>query len=96
MKPEGNGPMTAQEVEARLREFIERELLNSTARLEADTDLLSGDLIDSLGTLRLATFVGDEFGLVMQPRDLVVENFRNLEVLTAFVQRLSAEPTSRE
>jgi acyl carrier protein len=96
MEPDDTGSLTAEEVEARLREFIERELLSSTVRLEAETDLLSGDLIDSLGALRLATFVGDEFGLVMQPRDLVVENFRNLEVLTAFVHRMTAEAASRE
>lgn len=91
MKRDEAGSLTAEEIETRLREFIERELLISAVRLEADTDLLSGDLIDSLGALRLATFVGDEFGLVMQPRDLVVENFRSLEVLTAFVQRMSVE-----
>ena len=86
---EGNRSAIPEEIEARLREFIEVELLASQMRVERDDDLLSGELLDSVSALRLATFVGETFGLTIEPRDFVVENFRSLAVLTEFDQRLS-------
>ncbi len=35
-----------------------------------DDDLLSGDILDSIGVLRLAAFVEEEFQINMQPADL--------------------------
>lgn len=80
----------AAEIEQRLMAFLERELLEPGATTGRDADLLSGDVIDSIGVLRLAAFVGDEFRIVVQPSDFVVENFRNVAVLAGYIGRALA------
>lgn len=78
---------TVEEVEARLVEFIEGELLTPGTEVHREDDLLSGDFLDSVAVLRLATFVAEEFDLEIQPADFVIENFRTVAVLTEYVRR---------
>lgn len=75
------------EIAEPILEFIRRELLSPGDTIDAQDDLLSGELLDSLGVLRLSTFVEEQFKIRIQPTDFVVENFQNVEVLTRFVQR---------
>jgi acyl carrier protein len=70
-------------------EFIRRELLRPGDTIDVHDDLLSGELLDSLGVLRLSTFVEQSFQIRVDPADFVVENFQNVEVLAQFVQRLT-------
>ena len=70
-------------------EFIRRELLRPGDAIDLHDDLLSGELLDSLGVLRLSTFVEQTFHIRVDPADFVVENFQNVEVLARFVQRLT-------
>lgn len=75
------------EVESRITAFLTRELLSPEATVTRDDDLLSGELLDSIGVLRLATFVEEEFQIKIQPADLIIENFQNVAVLAEFVRR---------
>lgn len=75
----------ADAVEAAILEFIHAELVPQQITVTAEEDLLSGELLDSLAVLRLATFVDDTFSIGMQPKDFVIENFRSASVLTRFV-----------
>ena len=50
-------------VESRILDYLQRELAGPEARLDRDVDLLSGGVLDSMGVLRLATFVSEEFGI---------------------------------
>jgi acyl carrier protein len=77
----------ATEIEGRVLEFLQRELLEPGVTIGRDADLLSGEVIDSIGVLRLATFVGEEFRIVIQPADFVVENFRSVAVIAGYVVR---------
>jgi acyl carrier protein len=83
------GPEAAA-IEGRVLGFLQRELLEPGATIGRDDDLLSGAVIDSIGVLRLATFVGEEFGIVIQPADFVVENFRSVAVIAGYVGRTRA------
>lgn len=80
----------AAEIERRVLSFLQRELLEPGVTIGRDDDLLSGAVVDSMGVLRLATFVGEEFGLVIQPADFVVENFRSVAVIAGYVGRARA------
>ncbi len=79
--------LEAREIEARLMRFIQAELLGPGATLDREDDLLSGELLDSVAVLRLAAFVEQELGVSMQPADFVIDNFRNVAVLTEYVLR---------
>ncbi len=75
------------EVEARLIEFIEGQLLSPGTTVGRLDDLLSGELLDSVAVLRLAAFVEEELGAPMQPADFVIETFQNVTVLAEYVRR---------
>jgi acyl carrier protein len=78
------------DVERRIVEFMQRELLPPDVTVGRDDDLLSGDLLDSIGVLRLATFVDQEFAIGMQPSDFVIENFQTVAVLARYVEGASS------
>lgn len=77
----------AHDVEAAILDFIHQELVAPDVRVSARDDLLTGELLDSLAVLRLATFVDEQFRIGMQPSDFLIENFQNAAVLTEFVLR---------
>lgn len=79
--------MEAREVERRVMDYLLRELLSPDVTLDRDQDLLSGGAIDSMGVLRLATFVGEEFRIEIQPADFVIENFRSVAAVADYVGR---------
>jgi acyl carrier protein len=71
---------SAEEIRARLRAFICRELLGDPSYpLRDDEPIISGGLIDSFYLAHLAVFVEDEFGVVIPDVDLTVENFDTLD-----------------
>jgi len=79
--------VSEQEIAQPILEFIRLELLGPGDTIDMHDDLLSGELLDSLGVLRLSTFVEERFRIRIQPTDFVVENFQNVEVLSRFVLR---------
>ena len=74
-----------QDVEGRLLAFVCDELLLPGTPIEREDDLLSGELLDSIAVVRLGAFVEDEFRLAIDPADFVIENFRSIKALTAYV-----------
>ena len=82
------------EIEGRIFDFMQRELLSPEVSVDRDDELLSGGVLDSIAVLRLATFVEEEFRFKMQPSDFVVENFQTVAVLAAYVRR-TAGPGDR-
>jgi acyl carrier protein len=87
-------PLDVRSIEDRIVEFVRRDLLDADAVFDRDANLLSGELIDSMGVLRLSAFVADSFGVTMRPGDFVVENFRTVGVLAGFVLRRRAAETA--
>lgn len=79
--------LSDREVECRILEFIHRELLSAEATIDREDDLLSGELLDSMGVLRLATFLQKEFEIRIPPASFVVENFQSVKVLAGFLRR---------
>jgi acyl carrier protein len=83
------------EIEGRIVAFMQRELLSPDQTVHSDDELLSGEILDSIGVLRLAAFVEEEFAISMQPADFVVENFQTVAVLAAYVLSSSASGNRR-
>ena len=78
------------EIEARIVAFLTHELLDPGVSVDRDTDLLSGEVLDSMSVLRLAAFVGQNFQIDVQPSDFVVANFRSVGIIAAYVRRALA------
>ena len=85
------GISNTDEIRRRILEFIRDELIAEDVDLGPDDDLLSGELLDSVAVLRLATFVDETFTIGMKPTDFLVENFRNATVLAAYVVRATRD-----
>ena len=85
MSADSQSPMPPEEIEQRITAFIERELLTGGTTITRDDNLLTGEIIDSIGVFRLATFIEEEFQIVIEPTDFVIENFENVAVLSRYV-----------
>lgn len=74
-----------------VREELEKFILSELAvdqdkqSLAPDEDLLMQGIIDSMGVLKLSTFMEEKFGIKITDMDMVPENFQNIESLTKFV-----------
>jgi acyl carrier protein len=73
-------------VEARVLAYVRDELIGPDGHVDRETNLLSGEVLDSMSVLRLAAFVGDEFAILIQPSDFVVEHFRNVAAIAEYVR----------
>jgi acyl carrier protein len=78
------------QIERRVLAFLQDELLPPGLAITRDTELLSGDVLDSMGALRLSAFVGEEFRIPVRPSDFVVEHFRSVAAVAAFVLDVAA------
>jgi acyl carrier protein len=76
-----------EEIERRIIAFMRRELLGPEVTVDRGDELLASELLDSIGVLRLATFVEEEFHFKMEPADFVIENFQTVAVLAEYVRR---------
>lgn len=75
-----------------LRFYISSTLIQDQRLvLEDETSLLLGGLIDSLGIVRLVTWLEDSLGLKVPLEDVTLENFETLEQLDAYLQTHQGE-----
>ena len=73
---------------AELEHFITEDLLSGARpSLDPDEALFSSGTLDSLGTLRLITFIEEQFGIQVGDGEVGEENFGTLNRLAAFVDR---------
>lgn len=76
-----------------VREELEKFILNELAvdqdrqSIEPDEDLIMQGIIDSMGVIKLSTFMEEKFGIKISDMDMVPENFQNIESLTKFVKQ---------
>jgi len=69
-----------------LIEYIKEEIMrNRNAKLDADTDLLSAGILDSLGILQLVAFIEEKFGVKIPDEDVVFENFQSVNALVSYL-----------
>lgn len=68
--------------------YVSQELLNGSVgvNLQADDNLLTTGLIDSLGIIRLVNFIEDAFNVEVRPEDITIENFRTINVIAAYLE----------
>jgi len=82
--------VTTNRIEGTILEFIRDELAGgSPVDLDADANLLTSGLIDSVGIARLVAHVEDVVGVTVPPTDLVPSNFRTVGIMAAYLQGLA-------
>lgn len=58
---------------------------------EAEKELVTGKLLDSLDIISLVQELGDEFDIKVKPAHLIPENFNSLDAIVALVEKLEEE-----
>lgn len=74
--------------EGEILQFISSELLrgHDAGELGVDDDLLSTGLVDSLGVMRIVTFIEGHYSVVVPPEDVRIEHFLTVRQIAAYVE----------
>lgn len=71
-----------------LRKYINEELqTDDEVEISDDANLLTGGMVDSLGVLKLVSFIEHEFEVEVADEDVTVDNFRSLKDIGAYLER---------
>ncbi|MGB5692743.1 MAG: acyl carrier protein [Flavobacteriaceae bacterium] len=66
--------------------FIEKEFLPASTKLESmEEELLTGGIINSLGLMKLISFIENQYAISIPFEDITLEHFNTIEVITAYV-----------
>lgn len=68
-----------------ITDFVCSELLDDDEPIGADDNLLADGMIDSLGMLRLVSFIEDTFGYKVPPEHFTINHFRTLDAIDTYL-----------
>ena len=79
--------MNPEEIKSAVKTFILSEYLpgEDPAALTDTTPLVTTGILDSIAVLKVVTFLENQFGIVIQPHEAVVENLNTLSDIERFV-----------
>jgi len=77
------------EIQNTLIEFISGDLLNDQPglQLKPEDDLLSSQLVDSLGVMRIVAFLEKHYDVKIPPADVTIENFIDIKTISTYIDR---------
>jgi acyl carrier protein len=77
----------SEQVTQKIKEHITQEFLYDRPEIVLDNDfsLIENGIIDSMGIFRLISFLEEQFAVTLEPDEVLLENFENLNSITAFV-----------
>jgi acyl carrier protein len=75
------------EIQDTIHEYLMTEFGADRDGFEPGENLLAQGVIDSMGILKLVTFLEEAFGIETDDDDMVPENFESLAALCSFVER---------
>jgi D-alanine--poly(phosphoribitol) ligase subunit 2 len=81
----------------KVKEFIVEEFMPDVpvAELDADYDLLTGGVVDSLGLLKVVAWLEEEFDIEVDESELGPESFRTVAAIKEYVDQ-SRETSNAE
>lgn len=79
--------MTTDEIREKVRSFILEEVLpgEQPENLQDDMPLRTSGLIDSMGTIRMTSYLESTFGISIAAHETGVENFETVDSICQFV-----------
>ena len=75
--------MNTQEL---INKFVTTELLRDNRNLSVDDDLIIAGLVDSLGVMRLISYVEQQFNIYVPPEDVTTEHFRSISAIAGYIE----------
>jgi len=84
-----------QHIEQVIKDYIVKEFMYNESGKVLDNDLpiIQEGIVDSLGIFKLVGFIEEQFGIKIQPDDIVLENFETVRAIQGLVTtKLSSTP----
>jgi acyl carrier protein len=80
------------DIQATVKTYILGEFLPDADgdELTASTPLIAGGILDSLATVRLVTYLEQQYGIEVQAHEVNADNLDTLELIAALVRRKQA------
>lgn len=77
------------EIRDQIRRYIAENLLftDNDFPYDDDSSFLKNGVVDSTGVMELVSYVEKEFGIVVQPQEVVPDNFDSVSNLARYIQR---------
>jgi acyl carrier protein len=77
------------EFNTKIKEFIMTEVNPDMKleRLDDDEPLIESGIIDSLGVLKILSFLDEAFGVDLSSDEIKLENFKNISAICALVEK---------
>lgn len=71
-----------------IERFVVDELMlgDSKTRIDPDKSLITSGIIDSLGLLRLISYIEEQFGISVKDIDMVPENFETINKIETYIK----------
>ena len=76
-----------------LKRFIESELVPDVD-VALEDDLLTTELIDSVGVMMLIDYIEEELGFTVPQEDVTFENFQSISAMGTYLDRAQSEKTT--
>ena len=82
--------MTIETLRAEIRDFVLNELLKGMAdesELQDNRQMIQDGLIDSIGIMRLLTFLSQTYNIELTDDDFKMKNFESIDNICEFIMR---------
>ena len=82
--------MTIETLRAEIRDFVLNELLKGMvdeSELQDNRQMIKDGLIDSIGIMRLLTFLSQTYNIELTDDDFKMKNFESIDNICEFIMR---------
>ena len=82
--------MTIETLRAEIRDFVLHELLKGMvdeSELQDNRQMIKDGLIDSIGIMRLLTFLSQTYNIELTDDDFKMKNFESIDNICEFIMR---------
>ena len=69
-----------------LQKFICEDLLSGRKEVGLDDNLLLDGIVDSVGMMRLVSYIEERTGSKIPPQDLTIDHFGSINALAAYLE----------
>jgi acyl carrier protein len=77
---------TAIDIKTKVKDYILESTFDDVEKITDETLIFEEGILDSMGLLFLIEFLKEEFKIVTNDDELVVENFQSINNIIAFVE----------
>ncbi len=78
---------TTTKLREKIKTYVLEETFADSEKIQNDSLVFKEGYFDSMGFVRLVSFLENEFGLKINDADLIEENFESINAITDFVIR---------